>query len=315
MANIFFYCLTVLIWGTTWIAVTFQLGTVAPELSIAYRFGLASIILLLWCRFRGLSLRFKKRDLVFIALQGLCLFSLSYLLFYIAQQELTSGLAAVVFSTMVIQNIINGRLFLGIPIEMTVLVGGLLGLFGLSLLFLSELDHVAFSLGELSNLMLCLVATYVASLGNITSARNLQAGLPVVQINALGMAFGALFMLIFAGFRGAPLTIDLSWPYLLSLGYLALFGSVIAFGCYISLIGRIGAGRAAYTTLLFPVVALTISTRWEGYHWSPEAFVGVIIIMLGNGLAIYRRKGSLPVQKTDLQRDNHDDKRLRPCHK
>lgn len=290
MANIFFYCLIVLIWGTSWIAVKFQLGRVAPEFSITYRFGLASIVLLLWCRYRGLSLRFKQRDLLFIALQGLCLFSLSYLLFYVAQQELTSGLAAVVFSTMVIQNIINGRVFLGVQFEMTVLVGGLLGLLGLSLLFWSELDSFTFSLEELSNLLLCLLATYIASLGNIVSARNLLAGLPVVQINALGMAFGAFFMLIFACLRSAPLTIDLSWPYLLSLGYLALFGSVVAFSCYVSLIGRIGAGRAAYTTLLFPVVALAISTQWEGYQWSPMAFVGVIIILFGNGLAIYRRK-------------------------
>lgn len=312
MANIFYYCLVVLIWGTTWIAVKFQLGTVAPELSIAYRFGLAAMLLLAWCRLRRLPLRFKNRDLAFIALQGLCLFSLSYLLFYIAQQELTSGLAAVVFSTMVILNIINGRLFLGKPMEMTVLVGGLLGLFGLCLLFWSELATADFSFAELSNLLLCFVATYIASLGNIVSARNLLSGLPVVQINALGMAFGALFMFIFASISGAQLTIELSWPYLLSLGYLALFGSVIAFGCYISLIGRIGAGRAAYTTLLFPVVALTISTKWEGYHWSMAALCGVIIIMLGNGLAIYKRKGPPVVHGPGLHIEAQSEKKLQP---
>lgn len=312
MANVFFYCLVVLIWGTTWIAVKFQLGTVAPELSIAYRFGLAAILLLCWCRLRRLSLRFKKCDLAFIALQGLCLFSLSYLLFYIAQKELTSGLAAVVFSTMVILNIINGRLFLGKPMEMRVLVGGLLGLCGLCLLFWSELTISDFSFAEISNLLLAFVATYIASLGNIVSARNLLSGLPIVQINTLGMAFGALFMFVFAIFSGAPLIIELSWPYLLSLGYLALFGSVIAFGCYISLIGRIGAGRAAYTTLLFPVVALTISTKWEGYHWTMEAFAGVIIIMLGNGLAIYRMKAGYSAQSPGLTPQAQADKKLQP---
>lgn len=289
MANFFLYCSIVLIWGATWIAVKFQLGTVDPALSIGYRFALAALFLFGWCRIRRLRFDFGKRDLGFVALQGLCLFSLSYLLFYIAQAYITSGLAAVVFSTMVILNIINGRLFLGIPMEITVLLGGILGLVGLGLLFWSELVLVNFSFSVLSSLLLCFAASYIASLGNILSARNLLSGLPIVQTNVLGMTFGAIFMFLYAGFSGAHLMIDFSFHYLLSLLYLALFGSAIAFGCYISLIGRIGAGRAAYATLLFPVVALLISTKWEGYHWSCFSFFGLIIVMLGNGLAILKK--------------------------
>jgi drug/metabolite transporter (DMT)-like permease len=296
MANALFYSLTVLIWGSTWLAIKFQLGLVAPSLSVAYRFTLAALLLFAWCRLRRLPLRFSRREHGFIALQGLCLFALNYLLFYLAELQITSGLAAVVFSTIVIMNILNGRLLLGTPLEWQVLFSGGLGLFGLGLLFWPEMVAADFSGPVLEGLLLSFGATYLASLGNILSARNQKRGLPVVQTNAFGMAYGALCMLLLVLVRGVPLSIELSAPYLLSLGYLALFGSVIAFGCYLSLVGRIGPGRAAYTTLLFPIVALLLSTFWEDYHWTAEAVVGILLILAGNYLALARkRKGAEPI--------------------
>ena len=290
MANILFYTITVLIWGSTWLGIKFQLGTVDPALSVAYRFALAALILFAWCLARRLPMRFSRGDHLYIALQGILLFSVNYLLFYLAELQITSGLAAVVFSTIVVMNLLNGRLFLGTPVELKVLLGGALGMVGLVLLFWPEMAAVNFSGPVILGMLLCFAATYLASLGNIVSARNQLHKLPVVQTNAFGMAYGSLCMALVVIVSGTPLTIDLSAPYLISLVYLALFGSVIAFGCYLSLVGRIGPGRAAYTTLLFPVVALALSTIWEDYHWSLPAVCGIFLILGGNYLALTKKK-------------------------
>lgn len=290
MANFFFYSVTVLIWGSTWLAIKFQLGVISPAVSITYRFALAALILFLWCALTRRPLKFSLRAHAFMLLQGTFLFALNYLFFYLAELELTSGLAAVVFSTIVSMNIINGRFFLGTPIEWKVLVGGGLGLFGLTLLFWPEVAHFEAADEALLALGYCFLATYLASLGNIISARNQKQGLPVMQSNAYGMAYGALLMLLLALLFGASLTIETTFSYLGSLFYLALFGSVIAFGCYLSLVGRIGPGRAAYTTLLFPLVALVLSTIWEDFQWSSQAVVGVALIICGNYLALVKAK-------------------------
>ncbi len=289
MANFFFYSATVLIWGSTWLAIKFQLGNIEPVVSVTWRFGLAALLLIGFCLLRRLPLRFSARDQLFIALQGICLFALNYLLFYLAELRITSGLAAVVFSTIVIMNIINGRIFLGTPLEWRVLLGGGFGLFGLALLFWPELVAVNFSGTVVTGLLLCFVATYLASIGNILSARNQREGLPIIQTNAYGMSYGALCMLLIALLSGAPLQIDTSPAYLISLIYLAIFGSIIAFGCYLSLIGRIGAGRAAYATLLFPLVALLLSAIWEDYRWTLSAVGGMLLIAGGNWLAIVKK--------------------------
>jgi drug/metabolite transporter (DMT)-like permease len=289
MTNLLFYAATVLIWGSTWLAIKFQLGPVEPVQSVAWRFLLAAALLFGWCLLSGKSLRFSRRDHLFIALQGLFLFALNYLLFYLAEGYLASGLVAVVFSTMVIFNILNGALFLGTPMDKRVLVAAGLGLAGISLVFWPELAAFDLSGTGRLGLLLSLAATYSASLGNILSARNQRHRLPVLQSNAFGMAYGALLMLGVAVLKEAPLHLELSVAYLSSLAYLALFGSVVAFGCYLSLIGRIGAERAAYVTLLFPLVALLLSTLYEGYHWSLPAVAGVPLILLGNLLALKRR--------------------------
>jgi len=248
------------------------------------------LMLFLWCAARRLPMRFSRIDHTYIALQGFCLFAVNYLLFYLSELYLTSGLAAVVFSTIVVMNLLNGRIFLRTPIEMRVLFGAGMGLLGLILLFWPEMAAVNFSGSVMLGLLLSFVATYLASLGNILSARNQLHKLPVVQTNAFGMAYGSFCMALVVIFSGAPITIDLSAPYLLSLLYLALFGSVIAFGCYLSLVGRIGPGRAAYATLLFPVVALTLSTLWENYQWTLSGLCGIALILCGNYLALIRSK-------------------------
>jgi drug/metabolite transporter (DMT)-like permease len=290
MANFLFYTITVLIWGSTWLGIKFQLGVVDPALSVSYRFALAALILFAWCFARRLPLKFSRGEHLFIAMQGVFLFALNYVLFYLAELQITSGLAAVVFSTIVVMNLINGRLFLGTPIEIKVLIGGALGMVGLVLLFWPDMAATDFSGPVFVGMLLSFAATYLASLGNILSVRNQRHKLPIVQTNAFGMAYGSACMALIVLVSGTSVTIEMTAPYLVSLVYLALFGSVIAFGCYLSLVGRIGAGRAAYATLLFPIVALGLSTFWEGYNWTSHGVCGMILILSGNYLAMSRKK-------------------------
>ncbi len=286
MGNTLFYLATVLIWGSTWLAITFQLGVVDPQLSVAYRFLLAALLLLLYCVWRRLPMGFSLRGHLFIALQGLCLFGFNYWLIYLSTQYLTSGLIAVLFSSVIMMNIVNGLLFLGSPVRGYVVLGALTGLAGITLVFWPELVGVDLEGETVIATALALFGTYLASLGNIVSARNQRVGLPVVQTNAFGMAYGGFAMLLVAVFSGVDVNFDTSIPYLGSLLYLTVFGSIVAFGCYLTLVGRLGADKAAYAMLLFPIVALQLSAWFESYQWSPQSLVGVALILLGNAIIL-----------------------------
>lgn len=294
------YALIVAIWGSSWIGIEFQLGVVAPELSIAYRFVLAAVLLLGFCAATGRSLRFSRRDHVFMAAQGVTLFSINYVLFYVAAGYLTSGLMAVAFSTIVVMNIGNGALLFGHRAEPLVALAALAGIAGLGLVFWPEIAGFELSRAAAIGLGLSLVATYSASLGNMVTVRHKLARVPVIQGNAIGMAYGALCSIGIAAVRGAPPAFDWSWPYVGSLVYLALFASVIGFGSYLTLVQRIGADRAAYATVLFPLVALSLSTLFEGYRWTAPAAAGVVLVLLGNLLVLWRRRPAAPAAAARL---------------
>ncbi len=282
MKNTIFYLVTVLIWGSTWIGIKLQLGVVDPVVSVTYRFGLAAVLLLIWCNISRRRMRFTLREHFFMALQGMLLFGFNYLFFYIAELHITSGLAAVLFSTILLMNMVNAAVLLRQPIDFRVLMGGGFGLIGIILVFRQEITTFAWGDSGIMGVALCLVATFFASLGNIVSAYNQKNSLPIIQSNAYGMGYGALAMLLLVIVSGKSLSVDFSLVYLGSLMYLVVFGSIIAFGCYLSLVGNIGADRAAYATLLFPLVALVISTIWEDYHWTGSALTGVGLILFGN---------------------------------
>ena len=289
-ANILFlYGSTVIIWGTTWLAIKFQLGSVDPMVSVLYRFIAAALILILYCKLRGLKMRFGLKDHIFMALQGLVLFSVNYWLIYLAEVHVTSGLVAVIFSGIVFMNMVNGAVLLGSPIRSNVLLGGVIGVLGIVLVFWPQL--VSFSLSDKSalGLLLSVVSTFMASLGNIISARHQQNNLPVLQTNAYGMAYGAGIIGVISIASGKTFIFEMSLPYVGSLFYLALFGTVIAFGCYLKLIGKIGADRAAYATMLFPIVALSISTAYEGYQWAAHNVIGMVVVLIGNWLVLNKR--------------------------
>jgi len=290
MKIIFLFISTVLIWGSTWIGIKYQLGKVDPMVSVFYRFFLSSILLILYCKLMKLAMRFSLKEHLYIALQGLLLFSISYWMVYKAEIYLTSGLIAVVLSSIIIMNIFNGALFIGMKIKPYVFLGALLGILGIVLIFRKELSSFTFSDKSFYGLVYALISTLIFSLGNILSARNQKHGLPVIQTNALGMAYGAFIILLFSGFSGKSVEFDFSSAYILSLLYLSIFGSIIAFGCYLTLLGKIGADRAAYGPLLVPVIALGISTVFEGYQWSSFAVIGLILIFAGNLMVLAKSR-------------------------
>jgi drug/metabolite transporter (DMT)-like permease len=293
----FLYTLTALIWGSTWLAITFQLGSVDPEISVVYRFALASAVLIGYSLIRRLPMRFSLREHGFIALQGLTLFSINYVLVYVAELHLASGYVAIVFSLIVVLNVLFGAIFLRNPVRPRVLLGGAIGIMGLSMVFLPSLGGLSLSGGQGLGITLALVGTIVASLGNMVSARNQRKEIPVVQANAYGMAYGALITLVIALVRGSELSFDGSAEYILSLLYLAIFGTVIAFGSYLTILGRIGPDRAGYIAVLFPIVALMLSTLFEGLTWELITVLGVGLVIVGNVIAMTRRRR---VAKEDL---------------
>lgn len=286
MTNIILYIATVLIWGSTWLAIKYQLGVVDVEISIAYRFALASLVLIAFCILTRRSLKFTLRQHIWMALLGLCLFSGNYLFMYTATGHITTGLVSVGFCSMVVMNIILSRIFFGLEIAPRVIAGATLGMVGIAMVFWPEMERFSFSDVGVFGLCLVLIGTLFASFGNMVSSRNQKEGMPVMQANAWGMAYGAIFMALFALVRGNEFAFDTSFDYLWSLAYLAVFGSVVAFGCYLTLLGNIGPEKAVYSIVLFPLVALTLSTLYEGYHWPIEAVVGVPLVLWGNVLVL-----------------------------
>ncbi len=288
--SISLYLAAVLIWGSTFYAIRFQVGDVDAQVSVAWRFALAAALLFGWCRLRGLPLAFSPRQHLWMALQGLMLFCINYILVYWATTRLTSGLIAVIFSTIVLMNIVNAAIVLRKPLERSMIVGALFGLVGIGLIFRPELMRLDLKSSSLIGMGLALAGTWVASLGNILSARNQMHELPVIQSNAWGMAYGALILFIALALQGISPAIPVTTPFLLALLYLALFGSVLAFGAYLTLVGRIGPEKAAYSMVLFPIVALGISTLFEGYHWQLDSALGVALVLLGNVILILPKR-------------------------
>lgn len=286
MPNSLLYLLTVLIWGSTWLAIEFQLGVTDHGWSVTLRFAIAAAAMWAYCLMRGLSLRFSLRDHGFIALLALGNFSLNYYVVYEAQIYLTSAMTCILFTTMVLMNIINARLFFGSRIAPRTYIGALLGIGGIVAIFWPELHDFSWSNSSMKGMVLALASAFIASLGNMVSVRNSRQGLPVLQVNALGMLYGALMMLLVMLASGTPLVVDRSPGYWLSLLYLALFGSVIAFGAYFVLLKRIGAGRASYAMVLFPVVAVVLSALFEEFHWQHSTTLGFVLVALGNLLVL-----------------------------
>jgi drug/metabolite transporter (DMT)-like permease len=269
--NLFLYALTVLIWGTTWIAIKWQLGVVPPPVSIAWRFGLAALILFAVLRIMRRPIWPPRAAWRYLAAQGLALFCCNFLCFYYAEQVVPSGLVAVIFSIAPLLNSINGRLFMGRPLQPTVILGALLGLVGILCLFVPQMaGHLGDQTAWLG-MGVALLGTLCFSTGSLLSSRMQSMGLHILTVGS--------------ALAGLPFSVEPDVRYLGALAYLAVFGSVVGFTAYLMLVGRMGPERAAYCTVLFPIVALAVSTVFEGYRWTVLAVVGLVLVVAGNLVA------------------------------
>lgn len=283
------YGLTVLAWGFSWYALKLQLGTVPPEVSVFWRFVLASAIMMGWAMARGAQLSFPLRTHLRFAGLGLFLFSTNFTLFYYGGQYVPSGLLSVVFSLASVFNMILGFAIFGQRISRRVMLGALLGFAGVALLFRPQIMGAADSgldATALLGLGLCVAGTLSFCLGNMVSTANQKSGIPLVSATAWGMVYGTVLLGLFALARGASFAIEWTPAYLGAMVYLAVIASVVAFACYLTLLARIGSARAGYSTVMFPVVALLVSTVLENFHWGPDAIAGLVCVLGGNLLVL-----------------------------
>jgi drug/metabolite transporter (DMT)-like permease len=288
----FLYATVVLIWGSTWAAIPYQLGVVPEEVSVAYRFALGSAALFIYAALSGRQIRIPIRQYGMVIVTGTLMFSANYLFTYYSINYVTSGLVAVAFSLLVVFNAFLERLFFRKPMESRLMLASLFGVIGIGCLFWPEIGSVHIADRTVYGVILVLIAVTFASLGNMGAIVNASRNLPVIAVNAHGMAWGALASTTVAITLDRKFSFSFEPGYILSLGYLAIFGSAVAFGCYLALFRKIGSARAAYTSVLFPIIALLISTVVENYQWSILAIVGIIFIIAGNWLALTRMKGN-----------------------
>jgi drug/metabolite transporter (DMT)-like permease len=289
MTNLHLFVACVAIWGSTWLAITFQLGRVAPEASVFYRFLLASLLLFAYCAARRLPLRFSRAEHAWLALLGVLMFSVSYIFVYYAEENVVSGLVAVGFSASPLLALIGMRIFFGTPMTGPLIAGAILGILGITLVFWPEFAHLQGDRKTAIGAVHTAIAVIVAALGAMVAHRNHQAKLPLWQTMAWGMLYGALFSLAVALGTGKSLGFEPTPGYVLSLVYLSVLGSIAAFAGYLTLLHRVGATRAGYIGVMVPIVALAISSIFEHFRWHAVTMVGIVVTVAGNVL-ILRRK-------------------------
>lgn len=288
------YAILVLIWGISFYAIEFQLGTVPVEVSIFYRYLVAALVTVLVCVATRRSLfRFSLRDHGQFVLLGFLFFSLNYALIYRGQVELTSGLAAITFTMALFFTTINARIFLRAPFSRRIVLGGLVGISGLALIFKDSLLAAEFDRGTLVGIGLILAAAYVVSLATIVTARLSSRQIPGLQANAWGMIYGSVFNALFVVILGHELTFDFSAPYIISFLYLTFFAGVFGFVLYYVIVVRIGPARSSYFTLMSPMVAIVVSSIFEGLPITLALVGGVTAVLLGNYIAVRTRKTAL----------------------
>lgn len=289
-ASLFATC--VLIWGTTWYAITLQLAATSPAVGVALRFSLASALIFLWCIARGHRLRLPRATHAWLALMGLLNFFVSYLFVYYAEQRIVSGLVAVGYSAMPLLNMALSRLFFGTPMSGRVGLGGLLGVSGIALIFWPEFARFAADAPLLAGAAFTALAVLTSGLASMVVARNQSAGIDGWTALAYAMAYGALGTWAYVVLTGDPLRIAWSGAFVATLFYLAALGSALAFGAYFALLRLVGPARAAYVGVMSTIVALLVSATLEGYDWTRATVIGIALAVAGNVLAMHRSVNS-----------------------
>ena len=282
------FALVVFSWSGSWYALSVNADTfVAPQVSVVWRFGVAAAVMFAWSAVASHRLRFPARHHAMFAAMGVLIFSSNFILYYYASFHVVSGLLAVMFSLASVVNLFLNALG-GDVAGPRRWFGALLGVAGIAMLYWPSLAGGG---GAAIGFWLCLLGTFSFCSGNLVSGRLQGAAVPLVPASAWGMLYGALWAAILSLATGATFSFDPSVPYVVSLLYLAVVSTVLAFWAYLTLLGRIGAGRAAYATVMFPIFALVISTLLEGYAWTPLALAGVALALTGNLFVLTRSRG------------------------
>lgn len=272
---------TVIIWSTVWIGIQYQIGVVSPEVSVFYRVVLTSISLVVACKILRHKISIPLNLQVFCLVLGVSFFSINYFLFYYSSRHLESGLVSVIFSSIVICNSINERIFFGKRISQSIIIGGFLGLIGMAMLFDISLTGIEDSNSISHGIIYAFLGTVLVSFGNISSSYLTKKGIGVLKSTTIGSLYGIAICSLYIAITKKPLVFDLSVQYTISLIYLSIVCSAIAYLLYLSLVKEIGTEKASFVTLLFPVFAMLISSIVESYTWTPASITGMFVLMIG----------------------------------
>ncbi len=300
------YLACILIWGTTWYGIKFQLAALAPEPAVALRFLCASALLLLFCRGRGIGLRYGAKLHALFALQGLAGFCVSYVLIYFAERYIVSGLVAIGYAASPLFNMLLARACFGAPLSRRIAAGGLLGLAGIALIFAHEFARVRVDESLALGAVLTLAAVLLSSVAAMAVTRYQRLGVQGWAPLAWAMAYGGAGTGLFALAAGRSLTIAWSWPFAASFVYLVVGGSILAFGAFYTLVYRIGAARAGYVGVMTPIVALIVSSLFEGFTWSAATLIGIALAAAGNALALQPRGFRFAMARTRALQSSND---------
>ena len=281
MNNPILFISTLLCWSPTWYLIKFQFGVVDPLISIFYRFLIASVIVFIFLILFKKKLLFNLNQHLWFLLLGVTLFSLNYIFFYLANTYLISGIVTIAFSTILIMNILGERIYFKIKSSRQTLLAAGFGIVGILIIFGNELLNFKLEDKTHIGIILSFIATFWASTGNLIHQKNSKDKIPFIQSIAYGMLYGSIFTLIVAKFRGAEIIFDNSISYILSFLYLSVIGSVVAFYLYLKLLESIGSARAGYIGVIMPIVALIISTIFEGLQWTNNLIFGLPVLIFG----------------------------------
>lgn len=288
------FALAVAIWGTTWHAIVYQVALTSPEFGVAVRFSLAGLLVLAWAAGRGDRWRFGRREHGWLALQGAFLYSVSYLCVYHAEQHVPSGLVAVGYSASPLVNGLAAHWMWRTPLTRRFLAGGVLGVVGVALIFLPEFSRAMSQSQAGLGAVFTVGAVLLSAIGSLAASRNRALGLPFWPALGWGMVYGGALSWLAVGVQGQPVAWPTAASWWLSLAYLALAGSVVAFACYLALQDRVGPGAASTVGVATPVLALGVSAAFEGYRPGVAALLGVALAIAGNVLILRPGRRSSP---------------------
>ena len=279
-----------LIWGSTWIVITGQLGVVPPSWSVAYRFFVGAAAMFAYALWRRESLLLSGWAWGFAALLGLAQFAFNFNFVYRAEQHIASGLVAVLFALLIVPNTLLGRIFLKTKVEGRFLAGAGIAIVGVGLMILHEYRAADIGAGEvLLGTALTLCGVMSASTSNVMQGAKIARAQSMVVMIAWAMLFGALGDASFAWVTTGPPVIETTPAYIAGVLYLGVIASAVTFPLYFNIIREVGPGQAAWSSVLIPIIAMGFSTVLEGYRWAPLSIAGGAVALVGLMIAVAKR--------------------------